>query len=119
MITSLKVNNCALPGNRLGSAPKPRRSLLIIIVDIVLRPWRVCEVPAQSVASGRPTAAQPLAGLLPGARNGVRFNVNGRSWVGVDTEDYSSSTVFDVSTTGDTKAGPSFQGSLGRLIAIE
>lgn len=81
--------------------------------------WRVYEVPAASIASGRPTAAQPLAGLFLGARNGIRFNVAGRCWVGVPTEDYSSSTLFDISTTGDTKPGPTFLGSLGRVMTIE
>jgi hypothetical protein len=81
--------------------------------------WRVYEIPAASVASGQPAAAQPLAGLSLGARNGIRFNVTGRSWVGVPTEDYSSSTLFDISTTGDTKAGPTFTGSLGRVMSIE
>lgn len=81
--------------------------------------WRVYEVPAPSVTSGQPTGAQPIAGLSLGARNGIRFNVSGRSWVGVPTADYSSSTLFDISTTGDTKPGPSFPGSLGRVLSIE
>jgi hypothetical protein len=88
--------------------------------DVARAPgWRLYQVPVSSVAAGTPAGAQPIAGLSAGARQGVRFNVDGRTWISLVEANFSASTLYDVSNGVEARRGPRFPGSVATISKLE
>jgi hypothetical protein len=88
--------------------------------DVARAPgWRLYQVPVSSVAAGTPAGAQPIAGLSAGARQGVRFNVDGRTWISLVEANFSASTLYDVSNGVEARRGPRFPGSVATISKLD
>lgn len=79
--------------------------------------WRVHRAPIAALTTANGVRSTPVDGLPIGARQGIRFNVSGRSWVAIASADYGSSQLWDV-TSAVTMEGPRFTGSVSTIYAL-
>jgi hypothetical protein len=87
--------------------------------DVARAPgWRVFRASAASLRGSAGVGVEPVPGLEPGARQGIRFNVGGRTWVAIADADYSSSQLFEVPASAAAAAGPRFSGSVSEIYEV-
>lgn len=83
--------------------------------DVASAPgWRVHRAPMALLTGTERAPGTPIRGVSYGARQGLRFNIDGRSWLAVAAADYGSSQLIEVSKAGAVE-GPRFTGSVSDI----
>jgi hypothetical protein len=86
--------------------------------DVASAPgWRVHRAPISTLTAASGAVGTPIPDALIGARQGLRFNIDARSWLAIAAADYSSSQLIDVSSEQAVE-GPRFSGSVSDLYEL-